>query len=392
MKIWPMIWSKKEDGAFATIGAVVALVGDFASFLEKLPLTRWIIWPALLLTVALGMVCYRKMREELKSPVLASATGPACEQKDEQCKGDPSTRSKAVGNCRQCNGFRVTFFTALSVALLMLASGSKETFAEQAATRLGVIEEKVDAVKEDTGVIRDDVGVLRESMAIHELIRNPKTAEEYFHNVWAYLNVRQDDAKAWEVVQEMYRHHAPNKLDAAQLYEQLGGIHLGAAETHRRMLAVGREKQDAAMLVVASRAADGESATWALLNEARAMDPEMPHAAWDIGNYRLGRYVTSKASTLNESTHYLQQIEQKGLEAFLKLAESKPPASYFFRPRFSGDSEQLVRMRLEGIRELAQIKEQNRKAVEQSQARLRDGMRRQNEELERRARERRQRQ
>lgn len=392
MKIWSMIWSKKEDGAFATIGAVIALVGDFASFFEKLPLTRWIIWPALLLAVTLGMVCYRKMREELKVPVPLPGAGDACDHKDGQCREGADARLKTVGNCRQCNGFRVTFFTALSVALLMLASGSKDTFAEQAATRLGVIEEKMDAVKDDTGTIREDVGVMRESMAIHELIKNPKTAEEYFHNVWAYLNMRQDDAKAWEVIQEMYRHHAPNKLDAAEMYQRLGSIHLGGAETHRRMLEVGRKQRDAAMLVVASREADGESATWALLHEASAMDPEMPHAVWDMGSFKLRGYVAAKASTLNEEAQYRQQVEQKGLEEFLQLAERKPPSSYFFRPRFSNDGEQLARMRLDGIRQLAQIREKSRQEVEQSQARLRDGIRRQNEELERRMRERRQRQ
>src|SRR5690606_12875338 len=103
---------------------------------------------------------------------------------------------------------------SIGVILLLLA-GQGTTATERIGAQLGLIQQDVTAIREDTTAIRDVTSSA-------ELVRNPRSAGDFFRNAWIYNMVRRDNAAAWESIQELYRRHNPNKLDAAELYFNTG--------------------------------------------------------------------------------------------------------------------------------------------------------------------------
>ena len=121
----------------------------------------------------------------------------------------PEGEAAAI-KCRECDAFRVMLFASAGVALLLLA-GQGTTATERIGAQLGLIQQDVSAIREDTTAIRDVTSSV-------EIVRNPRSAADYFRNAWIYSTVRRDADGALNSMEELYRRHSPNKLDAAELF------------------------------------------------------------------------------------------------------------------------------------------------------------------------------
>lgn len=315
-----MIWP--EDGTrFAAIGGFVGLASDFASFLGNLGSPRWLLGPALLAVGLLFAACWRRVFDRNLPPSQEAV--------------------RAAVDCLPCTAFRVLLFACIGIGLLV-AAGQGATATERIGTQLGLIQRDVQAVRGDTTRIREDVGVVRDALSAHELVPEPATAAQWFHNAWVYANVRNDPARAWDALQALYRDHVPNRLDAADLYRTIAVLQLGSGPAQARVLEVARARRDAAMLVIAGRHAATLEQAFALYAEARAIDPGQPFAYWDLGRTDLLSYGTTQARTLAGNTPYLQE-EIAGLERFLEVAARAPVSRYFYQPRFQPDYEAMAR-------------------------------------------------
>lgn len=324
---WP------EDGTrFAAIGGFVGLASDFASFLGNLGSPKWLFWPALLGVALLLVVCWRRVFD-------TRAT-------------DTPDKLKAAIDCTPCTVFRVLLFACIGIGLLLVA-GQGATATERLGTQLGLIQQDVTVVKQDTMAIREDVGAMRAMGAANALVDNPSTAEDWFHNAWVHTNIRNDTASAWKHLQVLYERFAPNKLDAAELYLNVGKNSLPRDALLAQMVDIGRKRKDAAMLVIAGRNADTDEAAFTLYDEARAIDADMPFAYWDLGRTQLLMWSANQPTfTLGGRAPYMRQ-EMERLEEFLSVAGRKPVARYFFQPRYQADYEQVARQHLETLRKYA---------------------------------------
>ena len=321
---WP------EDGTrFAAIGGFVGLASDFASFLGNLGSPKWLFWPALLGVVLLLVVCWRRVFDSKTT--------------------DTPDKLKAAIDCAPCTVFRVLLFACIGIGLLLMA-GQGVTATERIGTQLGLIQKKVEDVKQDTQVIRADVQAMRAMGSAMELVEKPATAADWFHNAWVHVNVRNDTASAWEQLRMLYERFAPNKLDAAELYLNVGKTTMPRDALLAQMTDIGRRRRDAAMLVIAGRNQDSDEVAFTLYEEARAIDPDLPFAYWDLGRSQLLMWSSRQpTSSLRGRAPYMRQEAAK-LEEFLSVAARKPLASYFFQPRYQGDYEQAARQHLENLR------------------------------------------
>ena len=326
---WRMIWP--ESGPLlAGVGGIVGLLSDVGGFLGGIA-SPWVWAPVvlgLLLTVLLFAPCRKRVLADL-----------------------PEKRDEAY-DCRICNVFRIGLFACLVCAMLALA-GQGATATENFGEKLGLIERKVDDIKQDTAVIRDDTGAMREVLSAGELVKKPGSAAERFHNAWLLNMQRGDNAGAWAQLQALYDEYAPNKLDAAELYRNVGKAFLGRDELLARMIEIGRRKRDAAMLVIAARSEADPAAAQALRDEARAIDPDLPFAYWDVGDYSRqfgGAGAAGNAQT--QLAHY--SAVAAGHERFLDVAARGPVARYFYRPQFQADYDDLARSQLQNARSMVE--------------------------------------
>ena len=342
-----MIWP--EDGTrFAAIGGSVGLAGDFASFLGNIGSPKWVLAP-MLLAMAVGLAaCWRQVSDRNRTST-------------------PEALKRAI-DCMPCTAFRVLLFACIGIGLLAMA-GEGVTATERIGTRLGLIQENVEAIRSDTGLIREDVQVVRDALSASEPAANPQTANAHFQNAWIYIHNRQDEAKGWEALQALYRQFTPNKLDAAERYHATGKLQLGADAVLEAMVAIGRQKRDAAMLVIAARATPSLGDAFELYREARAIDPDLAFAQWDLGRTDLLFYGTTKGATLRDGDRYIRE-EIAGLEKFLQAAARVPVARYFYKPRYQGDSEALARQQLESKRQLLDARANAARSQDQSLGRL----------------------
>ena len=316
-KIWQVIWPDRGP-LFAVVGGIVSLLGDFASFLANIASPQLLIWPAVGLAGILAWLCLGRVG----APEANTPEGEA-----------------AAVKCRECDAFRVMLFASAGVALLLLA-GQGTTATERIGAQLGLIQEDVSAIREDTGAIRDVT-------ASSELVRNPRSAADYFRNAWIYSFVRRDADGAWDSIQELYRRHTPNKLDAAELYFNAGRNKLTRDQLLAEMVRVGREKRDASMLVIAGRNQETNEAAFALYEEARAIDPDLPFAYWDVARVQLMQIGSGASARENLAT---VRATVAGHERWLEVAARKPVASYFYLPQHQADFETLARGQLESFR------------------------------------------
>ena len=337
--VWP------EGGTmFVIVGGIVSLTGDFASFLGNIASPQLLVWPFVALAGVLAGICLTRV---------AAADGHV---------NPPAAREAAIG-CRTCDAFRVMFFASIGIVLLLLA-GQGTTVSERLGHQLGLIQEDVTVIREDTAVIREDTAtirddtatvredteVLRDISASAELVRDPKSAADFFHNAWVQSMIRRDGDGAWASLQAMYRDHVPNRLDAAELYATVGRNHLTRDQLHADMLAVGRERRDAAMLVIAGRQADSDEQAFALYEEARAIDPDQPFAYWDVARVQLMQ-ITGTSATDNLAK---ARAAVAGHDRFLEVAGRKPVARYFFLPQHQPDFESLARTQRNSFEQTAQ--------------------------------------
>ncbi len=313
--IWRVVWPERGP-LFAVIGGIVSLLSDFTSFLANIADPNILIWPLIGLAGLLAWFCLGR--------VGAATEPPAAE---------------AAVQCRECDAFRVMLFASAGVGLLLLA-GQGETATERFGRQLGLIQEQVADIAEDTTAIRDVTSTA-------ELVRNPRNPADHFRNAWIYSFVRRDAEQAWASAQDIYRRGAPNKLDAAELYFNSGRIHLTRDALLAQMAQVGRERRDAAMLVIAGRNMERNEDAFALYEEARQIDPDMPFAYWDVARIQLMQITAGASATENLAS---TRAAVQGHERFLEIAARKPVASYFYLPQHQADFETLARSQLDSFR------------------------------------------
>lgn len=301
---------------FVIVGGIVSLAGDFASFLGNIASPQILVWPAVGLAGLLSWFCLGQVGK-------LAADAPAEKQEE-------------VIQCRECDAFRIMLFASVGVVLLLLA-GQGTTATERIGAQLGLIQTTVENIQEDTTAIRDVT-------SSSELVRNPRTDADFFHNAWINNMVRRDAQASWDSIQALYRNHTPNKLDAAELYFNAGRTFLTREQLLQRMIETGRERRDASMLVMAARNVDTNDEAFALMNEARAIDPELPLAYWDPMRVQFIGLVPggTPAQNLAQSRRALE-----GSEQFLQVAARKPIAGYYFLPQYAPDMESFVRSQVE---------------------------------------------
>lgn len=314
--IWRVVWPDRGP-MFVVVGAIVSLLSDFSAFLSNLADPNLLVWPLVGLAGLLAWFCFGRV-------------GAAKE---------PPEKTEEAVKCRECDAFRVMLFASAGVALLLIA-GQGETATERYGRQLGFIEDTVIDIAEDTNVIRDN-------LSSTELVRNPRTAADHFRNAWIYNMVRRDAPASWESIQGLYRNHAPNKLDAAELYFNAGRVAVTRDQLLTQMIEIGRSKRDASMLVMAARNVDSNEQASALLDEARAIDPDLPFAYWDP-------FRTQSLGLVPGGTHQQQyeraQATLRGAETFMEVARRKPVASYYFLPQHAPDMESFVGGQMETYR------------------------------------------
>lgn len=308
---------------FAIVGGIVSLAGDFASFLGNIASPQILVWPAVGLAGLLSWFCFGQVGK-------LAADAPA------------ESREAAI-QCRECDAFRVMLFASIGVVLLLLA-GQGTTATERIGAQLGLIQEDIAAVREDTTAIRDVT-------SSSELVRNPRSADDFFRNAWIHNIVRRDNEAAWQSIQELYGRHTPNKLDAADLYFNTGRLHLTRDRLLAQMIEVGRSRRDASMLVIAARNLESNQEAIALYDEARGIDPDLPFSYWDVSRLQFMQVTSGATSRENLAS---AQAAVAGHERFLEVASRKPVASYFYLPQHQPDYESLARTQLESFRSNAQ--------------------------------------
>lgn len=337
--LWRVVWPERGP-LFVVVGGIVSLAGDFASFLGNIASPSILVWPAVGLAGLLAWFCIGRV-----GAVAVDA---------------PAETQEAAVQCRECDAFRVMLFASIGVALLLLA-GQGTTATERIGTQLGLIQEDVAAIREDTTAIRDVT-------SSSELVRNPRSAADFFRNAWIHNMVRRDNEASWQSIQELYRRHTPNKLDAAELYFNAGRLHLTRDQLMAAMIEVGRSRRDAAMLVIAARNLESNEEAIALYDEARAIDPDMPFAYWDVARLQFMQIGSGATSRENLAS---AQAAVAGHERFLEVASRKPVASYFYLPQHQADFESLARTQLDSFRTNAQTWERIVQQQDEMEARRR---------------------
>ncbi|MCL4716614.1 MAG: hypothetical protein KJZ75_17015 [Hyphomonadaceae bacterium] len=317
--IWRVIWPERGP-LFAVTGGIVSLLSDFTSFLANIANPNLLVWPLVALAGLLAWFCFGRV-------------GAAKE---------PPEKTEEAVQCRECDAFRVMLFASAGVALLLMA-GQGETATERFGRQLGVIQEQVADIAEDTTAIRDVTSSA-------ELVRSPRSAADFYRNAWIHSMVRRDADQAWASIQELYRRHTPNKLDAAELYFSTGRTHLTRDQLLAQMVDVGRSRRDAAMLVIAGRNMDSNDDAFRLYEEARAIDADMPFAYWDVARVQLMQISGGASAQENLATARATVV---GHERFLEVASRKPVASYFYLPQHQADFETLARSQLDSFRQNA---------------------------------------
>lgn len=313
--IWRVIWPERGP-LFVVVGGIVSMAGDFASFLGNIASPTILVWPAVGLAGLLAWFCLGRV---------GAVAGDA-----------PAEAKEAAVQCRECDAFRVMLFASVGVVLLLLA-GQGTTATERIGAQLGLIQQDVAEIREDTTAIRDVT-------ASSELVSNPRSAADFFRNAWIHNMIRRDAQGAWESIQALYRRHTPNKLDAAELYFNAGRSFATREQLLNQMIEIGRERRDAAMLVMAARNVDTNDQAYALMEEARAIDPELPFAYWDP--FRTQFISLAPGATSQQNLEQSRRALQ-GSETFLEVAGRKPVASYYYLPQHAPDMESFVRSQID---------------------------------------------
>ena len=333
--LWRVVWPERGP-LFVVVGAIVSLLSDFASFLGNIASPQLLLLPAAGLAAVLAWLCLARVG------------------------GAPEPQRDAAVACRECDAFRVMLFASVGVVLLLMA-GQGTTATERIGAQLGLIQRDVAAIREDTAAIRDVT-------ASSELVRNPRSAADLFHNAWIYANVRRDNAAAWETVRTLYERHTPNKLDAAELYLNIGRGYETRAALLEQMAAIGIRRRDAAMLVIAGRNVESNEQALQMYAQAQEIDPDLPFAYWDIA--RVGLYTIEPGATASENLEVMR-ANVAGHRQFIEVAGRAPVARYFYVPQYQPDYENMAQSQLASFQRNAETWERLVQQQRESQPRRR---------------------
>ena len=235
--------------------------------------------------------------------------------------------------CLPCDvGHFMTLSAAVFSILWMIGGGGSGI--EAIGQRLGVIEQKVDVIGEDVGEIRD-------ASQINIPIKRPKTAADHFHNAFLFHQFRSDSQTAWTHAQAMYEGTAPVKLDAAQLFYDVGSAAVGQAETLTRMQALYEKNRDPSLLVVMARAEPNPEKKREIVSQLKTNAPDYPFSWWDpMRPETQSTSGFSRRDTEKMAAAIDAQID--GLRKFRELYGAKPATHWAFRPNFLGNLTDLA--------------------------------------------------
>ncbi len=305
-----ILWPERAK-LFGVAGGGVALFGDLSTFATD-TLT------APLLLTLFGLVAALFL-------VLCAKRALAVEPSNEAALQD-------VVQCVPCDGFRFSLIAVL-VYMVLMAIGQGQSATEVIGEKLGLIEQKVDA-------IADDVSDLHSMAQPQMLVKNPKTDSDLFRNAWIYLNMQRDIPKAWESLQSLYEKFTPHKMDAAELYYAVGRQVIARDGLQKQMLAMGQAKKDGTLIVIAARNAMDQAEADSRYALARQIDPELPFGYWDVQ-----RLESLRVPRVNDPQHMAEVYRGKRqrIETFLDKYTGRPPSAFYYIPQYQGDMEQPAR-------------------------------------------------
>lgn len=300
-----------------TIGAGIGVVGDLGNFITETLKAPYLLTLFGAATILFAALCLKK----------ASVSDTA----------EPGEAGDFTA-CRECQGLRISFYATIAFGILMLI-GQGESASERIGTSLGLIQR--------------DVADIRKAMESNILIDDPVEAEEFYHNAYLQLRSSNEPKAAAASLDEMYKRHSPNKMDAAELYWETHMAQVSASELVSRMVELGRSKRDAHLIVVAARHESNGEARQKLMAEARTIDPQNPFGYWDW-------WIANQEVIEGGDMQKLLQVYRRqltGMDAALPLLESKPVGHFYFRPQHAANP-------LETLRTQRPMVEQNVKSYE----------------------------
>lgn len=325
---WPIVrkilWPERAS-FFVIIGGAAGLAGDMTSFFSE------IVSPAIL-TGAFA--------------VLAAVATLLCLQRAFLVNTQDETAVREVIECRVCDAMRFGLF-AVAAFLILLLVGQDKTATETIASKLGLIHEDVQKIGEDVSQISRDVGEISDVTQSQKIVANPKSAADFFRNAWIYTNIHRDPAKAHQALGEMYEKTDVRKLDAAELYFETGRQTEGRNPVVEKMVELGKDKKDPALLAVAARnmadIAEGDR----LLAEAQALSPDYPFVYWDMQRFVQ---LAGAAGVSPQEQTALMERQVQSIEKFLSLIGNSPASAYFFLPQYQPDYEAMATQQLASSR------------------------------------------
>ena len=344
---WPIVrkilWPERAS-LFVIIGGAIGLAGDITSFFSEF------VSPAIL-TAAFAAIAGVAALLCLQRAFLVNTADEAAVQK--------------VVECRVCDIMRFSLF-AVAAFMVLLLVGQDKSATETIASKLGLIHEDVRKIGDDVGQIKQGVNDLSDVTQSQKIIDDPETAADFFRNAWIYNNIHRDPAKAHQSLEDMYKKTAVGKMDAAELYFDTGRQIEGRNPVIEKMIAVGKDKKDPALLVVAARNFSDIQQGDNLLAEAQSIDPAFPFAYWD-----MQRFVTlaSAAAPTPQEQMVLMERQITGAEKFIELIGDKPPTAYFFLPQYQPDHEALANQTLSSSRKTLESYQNSQKRLEDARKR-----------------------
>ena len=312
-----ILWPGRAS-LFAVVGAAAGLLTDFVAFLANYVTPIWPLAGFAIVAIAAAAFCISRAFR-LPAPVDDSAAAE-------------------VADCAHCDAFRFGLFGVFAF-LLVLAIGDGGTATEAIGARLGIIEQKIDTMAAQV----DDIAQITQPQMI---IENPSRPADHFNNAWLLLNVRRDPSAAWQSLQALYAAAAPRKMDAAEMYFNVGKNSVPRSQLLADMRRLGEEKGDATLLVIAGRNATDTASADALYEAAQRLDATLPFAYWDMQRPELreARMVVGAAARDEQAAAARRKIAS--IEAFLARVANKPVGSYFYLPQYQADFEQVARQYL----------------------------------------------
>lgn len=316
--VWPKNLSAQQTGVFALVGGAVGLAGDLASFFTSILDPNLL---AILFLLAAGVFAFLCLKKVFGQK-------PASEEVVAE-----------LAHCQECDTLRFSLFAVITFGILMLI-GQGQSATQTVGEQLGLIQR-------DVGEIRDEVSGLGDLTRSQKIIRNPRSAQDYFANAWIYTNIHRDQTKAHQALTDMYGKFAPSKLDAAELYYTTGRELKGRADLLKDMETTGERQKDATLLVVAGRNAQDDVEARRLYEKAQAIDPDLPFAWWDAQRMTqtMGR---TRVDARSQAAMVRTQVAE--LETFIGKIGNQPAGKYFFLTQYQPDHEQQARQMLANYR------------------------------------------